>query len=266
MRWPRRRRNCGLPRHFSPFTVPAMDFRVASNLASFRVAGLSESASCPASSRLRATPAGAVLGFPLVLHLPALPAMEPRVASNLASFGGADWLNPGSPHCSVLRYRRRSIAQVAPNSESSGTGWWLSRVTPGAFTFQLCQRRISGSLRIFLSPGYTRCVNFQVALAPHTSGGADWLTNLQVALNLRSVVAADGLISGSPRISFLRRSVYASSSCLDSAPTVGSMMNPRLSSNFASSGLRRGWIFVFSGSSLSCLALHALSISLDFSP
>jgi len=94
MRWPRRRRSCEFPRHFSPFTVPVMDFRVASNLASFRVAGLSDSASCPASSRLRATPAGAVLGFPLVLHLPALPAIEPRVAPILASFGGADLAEP----------------------------------------------------------------------------------------------------------------------------------------------------------------------------
>lgn len=162
-----------MPRRFSPFTVPAMDFRVASILASFRAAGLSDSASCPASSRPRATPLGAVLRFPLVLHLPALPAIEPRVASILVSFGGADWLNSGLPQCSVLRYRRRSAARVTPNRESSGTGWWLSRVTPGASTFQLCQRRISGSLRIFLSPGYTSCVNFQVALALHSSGGAD---------------------------------------------------------------------------------------------
>jgi hypothetical protein len=131
MRWPRRRRSCELPRGFSPFTVPVMDFRVAPNLASFCAAGLSESAGCPGSSRLRAALPDTGFGLPLVPYLPALPVMKYRVAPILASFGGADWLSFELPRRSVLRYRRRSFAQVAPRSRSSGTDWITSRVASG---------------------------------------------------------------------------------------------------------------------------------------
>jgi len=131
MRWPRRRRSCELPRAFSPFTVPVMDFQVAPNFASFRAAGLSGSAGCPVSSRLRAALPDTGFGFPRVPYLPALPVMKHQVAPILASFGGADWLNFELPRRSVLRYRRRSFAQVALNSRSSGTDWITSRVAPG---------------------------------------------------------------------------------------------------------------------------------------
>jgi len=50
-----------------------------------------------------------VLRSPLVLHRPALPATESRVAPALASFGGADWPIHRLPRFPVLRYRRRLV-------------------------------------------------------------------------------------------------------------------------------------------------------------
>jgi len=47
--------------------------------------------------------------------------MDYRVAPILASFGGAELLVLELPRFLALRYRRRFVAQVAPNFKSSGT-------------------------------------------------------------------------------------------------------------------------------------------------
>jgi len=77
-------------------------------------------------------------------------------------------------------------------------------------------------------------VKLRVTPALRSCGAVDG-PDFQVALTLRSSDVADDRICGSPRVSVLRRSVDASPSCPGSTPTVGSMMNPWLSSNFASS-------------------------------
>jgi hypothetical protein len=87
----------------------------------FDVAGFGEVPSFPGGSRLllqrprcrtRVSPRPAS---------PALPAMDYRVAPILASFGGAELPSLELPRVPAFRYRRRFVAQVAPNFESSGT-------------------------------------------------------------------------------------------------------------------------------------------------
>jgi hypothetical protein len=98
----------------------------------------------------------------------------------------------------------------------------------------LCHRRISRSPQSFLSSGYTSLVELPGcpgSSIPQRRRSA----NFQVALNLGSLDVADWPIFELPRISALRRSASASSGCPDSVSAAGSMMNPRLSSNFASS-------------------------------
>jgi len=86
---------------------------------------------------------------------------------------------------------------------------------PGSCTLRLCQRRVFGSPR-FSFPLASPVVKLRVAPALRSSGSADG-SDFQVALNLRSFSVADDWIGGSPRFSVLRRSVYASSGCPDSA-------------------------------------------------
>jgi len=136
---PRRRRIFGLPRIFSPLAVPAVDFRVAPNFASFRVAGFRRVPGCPFAPLPPAAPPMSSRVAPGTAS-PALPAMEFRVASNLASFGGADWpiprvaplrqslgiaddQSPGCPESCILRYRLiclRVASDYAPSGCASG--------------------------------------------------------------------------------------------------------------------------------------------------
>ena len=84
-------------------------------------AGFGKVPSCPGSCRLllqRPRCRTQVSPHPAS---PALPAMDHRVAPILSSFGGADLLVLELPRAPALRYRRRFVARVAPNFESSGT-------------------------------------------------------------------------------------------------------------------------------------------------
>jgi len=76
---------CPAPWHLQ--ALPAMDFRVAPNLASFDATS-GEAPGCPSASvhpsRLSMSPES-----PRLSHLPALPAMDFRVAPNLASFSAS---------------------------------------------------------------------------------------------------------------------------------------------------------------------------------
>ena len=141
----------GLPRTPHPSAAPATNLRVAPNLQSICCAGdgssgypefrilprrrfpssrglprfSTSSAAPPMSSRVAPGSAS-----------PALPAMELRVASNLASFGGADWpiprvaplrqplgiaddQSPGCPESCILRHRLICL-RVASDSTPSG--------------------------------------------------------------------------------------------------------------------------------------------------
>jgi len=140
----------------------------------------------------------------------------------------------GCPASSVPRYRRRPVSGL-PRILYPPVPADLSPSRLGLRTIRLCQRRISGSPRIFLSPGHTSGINFRVSPALHSSGGAN-RTNFKVALKLRSVCAVDRpILQVAPASRSFGSTIDASPGCPSSASTVGSMMNPRLYSNFASS-------------------------------
>jgi len=130
--------------------------------------------------------------LPRCLDLPAWPAMELRVASTLASFGG--WVSSvsGFPVSSLLQLRLRLRFRVAPLPRSSGLPTVSLRVSPNS-----------------LLPAQPR-VSLQVAPA------ADLLaclgTGLRVSPNSCSLGCAVGWISGSrPGFRILQRTAFASS-------------------------------------------------------
>jgi hypothetical protein len=145
----------GLPRTPHPSAAPATNLRVAPNLQSIGCAGGGSSGRpesrflprCrfPSSSGLPLRPTSSATPpmSPRVAPVsasPALPAMEFRVASNLASFGGADWpiprvapllqslgiaddQSPGCPESCILRHRLiclRVASDYAPSGCASG--------------------------------------------------------------------------------------------------------------------------------------------------
>jgi len=150
--WPRRMTNLQVAPRPRPLAVPAMDFRVAPNFASFRAAERMKLRVAPFPHtlmprlwcRLRVSPRPAS---------PASPAMDFRVAPNLASFGGAD----------------RPTHRVAPGFQPFGIAddplSELPRIMDlpvpadgspsclGSRTIRLCLQRISGLPRIS-SSGY----------------------------------------------------------------------------------------------------------------
>jgi len=116
-----RHRNLGLPLGFSSSAVPAMNARVTPNLSYLRRCRFQPgfgSPRCLLASPHRPRCRTWVSPCPAS---PALPVMDHRVASILASFGGAELPVPESPRASAFRYRRRFAVQVAPHFESSGT-------------------------------------------------------------------------------------------------------------------------------------------------
>src|ERR1035437_1902133 len=80
--------------------VPAMDIRVASNLASFDATGAGTSGH-PLGFALPVAPPDVAAGCPAPWHLQALPAMDIRVAPNFASFDAPSGEAPGCPSASV---------------------------------------------------------------------------------------------------------------------------------------------------------------------
>jgi hypothetical protein len=96
--------------------------QVAPRFASFGVAGFSKVLGFPSDSRLLLQRPRCRTWVAPCPASPALPAMDRRVAPTLAFFGGADLPVLELPRVLTVRYRRRFLVQVAPNSESSGTG------------------------------------------------------------------------------------------------------------------------------------------------
>ena len=130
---------------------------------------------------------------------------------------------------------------------------------------RLCQRRISGSPRTSY-PLATPVVNL-----PSCPGSSFlWLRRrtqfpgCPESQVLRRCRWTDLRVA--PHLMSFGGAVYASPSCPGSASTAGSMMNPRLSSNFASSACAADESSCPAGPASSCLTLDALSISLDFPP
>jgi hypothetical protein len=139
--------------------------------------------------------------LPRVLHLPALPAIEARVSSRLASLSLAGREIPGCPGGSPHQLRLR----------------WVPRL-PRVPHLPVCQRE---NLRV----------------APHPL--ALWLRRWMIFRVASNHASLSGAGVESPG--------YPESSCPPALPsmrfrvaptpasTTGSMMNPRLASNFASS-------------------------------
>lgn len=72
-----------------------------------------------------------VTGLPRIVHCPALPAVDLRVTSDFASLGGAGCEVSGLPQILAPPVSPMMRPRVAPCPASSGTDWWLSRVSPG---------------------------------------------------------------------------------------------------------------------------------------
>jgi hypothetical protein len=120
----------GSPRLQHLPALPAMDLRVASNLASFSTSG-SGTWSFLRSSELPVAPADAFPGLPRFLHLPAVPATDLRVAPNLKSFDASGAGASGFPSASHFQLRLPVRLRVAPPLSPSGFALGLSpRVTP----------------------------------------------------------------------------------------------------------------------------------------
>jgi len=157
----RLRRLCvsGLPRTPHPLATPSDESPGCPVSSSFGCAGdgfssYLESHILPRCgfSILRVTPFPQALAAPLIQasgspHCPAspaLPAMDLRVAPNLASFGGADWPIFGLPRFPVFRYRRDPFLRLPRIADlpapADGSPSHL-----GSRTIRLCHRRISKS-------------------------------------------------------------------------------------------------------------------------
>jgi len=261
-----------LPRTLQLPARPTTRLRVAPYPASFGRAG-DESSSCPESS----------------VHS-AVPETDFRVASNLASFsgtvdetpscpgsslGGIAWdESPGCPEFCISRLCRRWISELPRISHPSAVSVRKLRVAP--------------ALRSSLSPP----MRFRVAPIPASSGPGwrftklPWIShlpalpsvNLRVAPNFPPLARQLIKSPGCPKSSILQRcrrlilrvapnpqpfggAVSASPGCPASASTAGSMMSPRLYSNFASSGKPADEPSCAIESRSPCLTLDAFSIS-----
>jgi len=171
----------------------------------------------------------------------------------------------GYPKSRILWRRRRVNLRVAPNLRSSGSACGECLSYPRYCTFRLCRRWIFESPRMS-HPSAVLAVKLRVAPSLRSSNSAcDEGSGcpescifrlpaviLRVAPNLRSSGYADGRFSELPRIAHpsavptvnLRVTPNLQPPAVPSlrlrvapnpASTTGSMMNPRLSSNFASS-------------------------------
>ena len=159
--------------------------------------------------------------MPRILHLPTGPAMEPRVAPILASFGGSVSQAPGCPVSLLLQFRLSMRLRVAPTPASSGLPTAGLRVSPN---FDL-PASLGLRLRVAPSPAPLAClgINHRVSPAFFSLGGAfKWISGFP-------------RISHPPAVPLLRLR-----SAPNPASTAGPMMTPRLDSNFASSVLGRG--------------------------
>jgi len=186
---PRRRRICELPRIFGPFGCAGDGSSSRPEFHILQRCRFRWSFESPRFFSFSCNTSHVGLRLPLVPHLRLYRRWDLQVAPNLSSFGGADWPTSGFPLRSVLRYRRRSVFQIplfrflriANLPAPSGGYPSFPGVAPSVFAI------VESSGR------------------PESSSLGRRRANLKVALNLRSLGVAVGLISESPRISFLQR-------------------------------------------------------------
>jgi len=212
----------GLPRTQHALAASATNLRVAPNLQSIGCAG-DGSPSCLESlilqrcGRVRpglprhvtppAPPSDAFLGLPLVVHLPALPVMDLRVAPNFASFGGAGGEAVGLPRLLPPPVSPTTRLRVAPNPVSPGTGWCVSRLpwtAPSGFA--------SGE-----SLGLPECSSPLATPVDELPG----CPGSSIPRRCRLIPPPSF-----PGFRTFQLPAYASSGCPGSASAVGSMMNP----------------------------------------
>jgi len=175
--------------------------------------------------------------LPRILDLQAVPAMELRVASNLASFSGSVSEAPGCPVSSLLQLRLPMSLRVSPNPESSGLPTVSLRVAPnpllpawpwaqppgcpGCRAFWPASGSVFGLPQILL-PWPRRLVDLRVAPNFAPSGGAVSASSGRPDCCVYGCAAPRLRVSPNP------------------ASAAGPMLTPRLNSNFASSTLGRG--------------------------
>jgi len=183
-----------------------MDFRVASNLASFRAAGFSDSPGRPVFLTSSSTLSIQASGFP---------------SSCISGFAGDG--APSRPESHILRRCRLTVLQVALISGPSVSPSIRFPGCPESRIFRL--RLVVSQVALGVAPSgcasgelpglpeslslASPAVKLRVAPALRSSGSVGG-PDFQVALNLRSSAVADDWICGSPRITVLRLSVYAS--------------------------------------------------------
>jgi len=146
-------------------------------------------------------------GFPQALHLPALPAINPRGESRIESFGGADGSFPG---CPVQRSFGIADDQVTGFPATCIFRRQLMNLPefPRFAHPPASPERIFGSPRIFFGLWLLRPTWRHIAMA------------------LRSFGGADGLGFGSPRNAVLRLGCRCFLESPRFAAAAGSMMNP----------------------------------------
>jgi len=174
--------------------APAMELRVASNLAFFGTSGARVSG-CPVS-RSSSRASRCCCELPRALHLRALPAMDLRVASNFASFSTSSAQAPSYPAALLFRLCLPMSRWVAPASASSGLAGDGSSGRPEFRILQRIQRSSSELPRSFASlvapadefPGYPGSCIFRLCRR----------RNLRVAPNLASFGASDAGALGFP--------------------------------------------------------------------
>jgi hypothetical protein len=111
-------------------------------------------------------------GSPHFQHLQAVPAMEPRVASTLASFSRTGFRNPGRPVYSLYQCCFPTGFRVAPITRLPAFAGDGSSVRTESRIIRRPWRRISGFPRIFA----LQCrlsMSFRVAPDPASSGFAE---------------------------------------------------------------------------------------------
>jgi hypothetical protein len=214
-----------------------------------------------------ATPAANLRELPRLVRPSAVPAMVPRVAPCPSSFGGAGAYYQGCPRLSLSCSASRCFRQVAPASAPSGSSGDGASGCPASRILRRCCWRFCGLPRVLArqprllafppgrpgfrafrlrrrwSLGLPRVSHPSAMLLPDSAGcPASSLVSLaswrfhRVAPASAPSGCARGESPGRPESSSpLALPQLRPQVALSPAATAGSMMNPRLYSNFASS-------------------------------
>jgi len=197
--------------------------------------------------------------LPRILHLPALPATDHRVAPNLTSFSATGYKSPGCPGSSLIQLRLPMIPRVAPVPASSGCAGDGSSSCPESRVLQRFRHASLGLPRGYRTPvappgvvaGFPAPFTFRLCLGFESPGCPESSLLRLRLMGLR--VASDPAPSGF--------AVPASSGCPESCVYGWVDDDSRFSSNFASSARLRMNLRVQSGLAHSRLTLDAFSQS-----